>query len=478
MFACEMGTGKTLVVLSLLEALKAGSIWYVAPKTVLPEIENQIEEWGFHFPFIRFMTYDGLKVAAQTKQDAPQAIVFDESPRIKTPEAQRSQAAMHVANASREEHGNNSLLFAMSGSPAPKSPLDWWHQIEVIRPGYLREGSLFAFRDRLAVTEEREGLAHGKFTRVVAWKTKGVCSVCGLGPDMHTTHPYEESDELGALHRRLSRIAKIVFKRDCLDLPEKIYREIKIPVSEQTKRHAALIRKVYPRAATQLNMLRQLSDGFQYKDVDAGMEVCPNCNGKGVVRVEDRDCDCDVCAGAGERMTTNRVAVYQNGNPKEAALIDLLEEFENRVIVYAGYTASVDACVQICRREGWSVIRVDGRGWAWCSDEALADTSPATLLKEFQKDDARKIAFVGQPEAAGMGLTLTASPVIIFYSNSYSGEARIQAEDRIHRPGSKGCLIIDLMHLGTDELILQNLRQKKRLQDITLGDIQASEALR
>ena len=57
---------------------------------------------------------------------------------------------------------------------------------------------------------------------------------------------------------------------------------------------------------------------------------------------------------------------------------------------------------------------------------------------------------VGQADSAGTGLTLTASNEIVYYSNSFNGEARMQSMHRIHRPGmdiNKGALITDLIHL-------------------------------
>ncbi len=73
-----------------------------------------------------------------------------------------------------------------------------------------------------------------------------------------------------------------------------------------------------------------------------------------------------------------------------------------------------------------------------------------------------------------MGLTLTASPTIVFYSNDFNAESRIQAEDRIHRPGmdkTRGATIIDLIHLPSDEYVLDNLKKKKDLQNLTMGEL-------
>jgi len=76
-----------------------------------------------------------------------------------------------------------------------------------------------------------------------------------------------------------------------------------------------------------------------------------------------------------------------------------------------------------------------------------------------------------------MGLTLTASPTEFFFSNDFSGEARIQAVARFHRTGAdenRGCTVIDAVCLPTDLLVLDNLRRKKELQALSMGDITAA----
>jgi len=50
----------------------------------------------------------------------------------------------------------------------------------------------------------------------------------------------------------------------------------------------------------------------------------------------------------------------------------------------------------------------------------------------------------------------------------------MQAEDRFHRAGmdtNRGATIIDLIHLSTDKLVLDNLKKKKKLQSLTMGDL-------
>ena len=69
--------------------------------------------------------------------------------------------------------------------------------------------------------------------------------------------------------------------------------------------------------------------------------------------------------------------------------------------------------------------------------------------------------------------TLTEAKVLIFYSNSYDLELRIQAEDRIHRIGQNhSCTYIDLVSKGTvDEKILDSLLKKVDISNQILGEV-------
>ncbi|MFA5572816.1 MAG: hypothetical protein WDA42_06890, partial [Candidatus Bathyarchaeia archaeon] len=98
------------------------------------------------------------------------------------------------------------------------------------------------------------------------------------------------------------------------------------------------------------------------------------------------------------------------------------------------------------------------------------------MLRLFQdpEREMEKVVWLGHPKSSGMGITLTASPTAVYFSNSFNGEDRIQSEDRIHRGGmdeNRGATIIDLFNLKTDQMILENLKNKIRLQNITLGAV-------
>ena len=511
--AGDMGTGKTLAVIEVMEASGMTDWIYVAPRSALRATDLEFEKWNAKIT-PRFFTYEGLKKEVEnwpTGKKAPEGVIFDESSRLKNITAQRTQAAKHLADSIREDHGNNGFVILMSGTPAPKDPTNWWSQAEIACPGFLREGDIFKFRETLGITQQREtSPGAGSYPHLVAWRDdEKKCNICGQLDDhvdhhpdaivlgVQGAHPHVPCvNEVARLHKRLNGLVIVRMKKDCLDLPEKQYELVRLKPSNSVMNAARMIKRRSRNTITALTLLRELSDGFQYEDTDVGFGPCPVCNGTKVYkefydpedenggpasqeailagRCKERTCPCPRCDGTGEIVKTSRTAVPVP-TPKEDLLCELLDKYSDvgRFVTYAGFEGSVDRIVGICHKEKWATIRVDGRGWFGQLPDGQIITDPK-LLKVFQygQSDYEKVVFVGQPGAAGMGLTLTASPAIFYWSNSFDGEARIQSEDRIHRLGmdeNRGATIWDCIHLPTDEFVLANLQKKRKLQDLTLG---------
>ena len=93
------------------------------------------------------------------------------------------------------------------------------------------------------------------------------------------------------------------------------------------------------------------------------------------------------------------------------------------------------------------------------------------IVNRFQEDDSLKF-FVGQPRTGGYGLTLTAANTVIYYSNNYDLEVRLQSEDRAHRIGQTSSVTyIDLVAEKTvDEKIVTALRKKINIATQVLGE--------
>ena len=497
-FACEMGTGKTLAAIETMERanIASGEVWYVGPKSGVKAVKREFIKWDCKIE-PRWMTYAGLVSVMKEwieGEPAPRMVIFDESSKVKTPTSQRSQAALALANFVREEHPDDGYIVCMSGTPAPKVPTDWWHQCEVAYPGFVKEGTIGKFKMRLCIIENRENMSGGVYPHIVTWlDDKNKCAICGEYEEGHTTnHTFKESkNEVEYLYKRLKGLVLVKFKKECLDLPEKQY-IIKYAKPEvDVLRTAKSIRNTAPRVITALTLLRELSDGFQYTDEEVGKDTCTHCKGTGRTESPEQDgadleIICDACGGVGSVPRFVRGTI-ELGSPKDALLIEELEMHEDvgRLVVWAGFTGSIDRVVAICHKYGWATLRVDGRGYEGI--DALGETVESdTFLDAMDLSHPRfkmllerypKLCYVGHPQAGGMALTLTGSPTEVYYSNDFNGEARMQSEDRFHRAGmdtNRGARVVDFIHLPTDELVLNNLKQKKKLQALSMGDLEAA----
>ncbi len=515
--------GKTLSAIEVMEKSGVTDWFWVGPRSALYAVEREFKKWDLDQSInLEMMTYEALTKRMKTwvdGDDPPQGVIFDESSRLKSPKSQRSQAAQALADGIREKYGYAGYVILMSGTPAPKSPMDWWKSCEICYPGFLKEGNPTGFKLRLGICSKQENKITGQtFLQHVTWRDdENKCDICG-GYDPHRPRPQniepeaelvycDEDDhrftksknEVSYLYERLKGLVIIKHKKDCLDLPDKRYRVIRCETKPAMRRVAKTLMQVAPSTITGLTWLRELSDGFQYRNVEDGTKQCPVCNGSGTKEywVDPEDSEksftmtemldpeyastlektpltCFSCGGSGEIINYTRT-VKTIPCPKDDALINLLSENEEhgRVVIFAGFTGSIDKITELCKKEHWSVVRVDGRGWLTYDETGeRVDTKPLDYWAN--TTDNHKVAFVAHPKSGGMGLTLTEARMAIYYSNSYEGESRTQSEDRIHRIGmdmNKGATIVDLIHLPTDEAVLERLKSNRRLELMSMGEI-------
>ena len=99
-------------------------------------------------------------------------------------------------------------------------------------------------------------------------------------------------------------------------------------------------------------------------------------------------------------------------------------------------------------------------------------SNPDTNIEKFQDPKSPVRFFVGNPQTGGYGITLTAANNVIYYSNGYDLEKRLQSEDRAHRIGQKKAVTyIDLIAPKTvDEKIRKALRKKINIATEIMGE--------
>ena len=517
-------THNTLAAQAVMEKSGADLFWWAGPKTSLPNIKRELRLWGFPSDRIQveFFTYEGLVRVVDEwdgSQPLPRGFIADEVSRCKNHTSQRSRAANRLAEMIRAKYGFDGYVIEMSGTPAPKTPVDWWSVCEIAWPGFLKEGSPKAMEERLAFMVQAQYDA-GPFKKRIGWKdNEHKCATCGelrdVGPheldgitDPDDYHPFTPStNEVAYLYERLKGLVTVKHKKDCLDLPEKRYRKVVCKPTPSTLRVAQAIVNAAPNAVTGMTLLRELSDGFQYREVQDGMTRCTHCsdgtvsewsdpqnpertysavdmlNPDVVVRLVKQTVPCPVCGGSREVAKIVRVS-REVPCPKDAALKMLLDENEEsgRLVVFAGFTGSVDRIVKLCLREKWDVVRCDQGNFQVFAADSEGDNGGVVSGEEpldywANLADHHRVTFVANPESGGMSLTLVEARMVVYWSNSFKSEFRGQSEDRIHRKGmdvNKGATIVDLIHLPSDERVLNVLQANRRLELMTMGELTAN----
>jgi SNF2 family DNA or RNA helicase len=299
----------------------------------------------------------------------------------------------------------------MTGSPVTKNPLDLYSQCEFLSPWLLNFQSFYAFRNRYA--EMKTIHARGRSIQVV--------------------HKFQN---IGELSDKLKGFSYRVLKEDCLDLPDKIY----------IKRNVALTSeqlKLYQQMKT---MALAILNGKQVTSVTVLTQL---------MRLHQITCGHFTADdGSTQLVKSNRIT----------ELMDVLEEVEGKAIIWANYQHDITNIIKAI------VEKYD--------DESIVDYYGLTPQEDRQENIQKfqnnsKCRFlIGTPQTGGYGITLTAANTVIYYSNGYDLEKRLQSEDRAHRIGQKKSVTyVDLIAEKTvDEKIVKALRKKINIASEVLGE--------
>jgi SNF2 family DNA or RNA helicase len=155
---------------------------------------------------------------------------------------------------------------------------------------------------------------------------------------------------------------------------------------------------------------------------------------------------------------------YEETPAKIAALDGILERLtaeREKVVLWSFYRATLELLAERFSRHG--LVRIDG---------SVGDTGERReAVRRFQEDDDTLI-FLGNPAAAGAGLTLHRASVAIYESLSNQAAHFMQSLDRIHRRGQdRDVEYIVLLGRGTiDEREYRRLLGKVDAQADVLGD--------
>lgn len=436
----EMGTGKTKVTIDNANYLymkkQINDVIVLAPNSVytnwIDEIKNHsklepdifvwkkskeklLKKYKYNNFFWILMNIESLSRAKGKKFLEEQLIkrgpntllIIDESTTIKNKQALRTKSLLHMARAAKYKR-------ILTGSPVTKSPLDLYTQCAFLDKSLLGFTSYYAFRNRYAEMQEIH-----------------------LGT--HTTKIPRKYINLEELEVKLKNFSYRCRKDECLDLPYKMHIQRYVDMTtEQEKAYTKLKKEAraiieneevsFANKLTEIIKLHQVSCGF-------------------------------VKTNSGELIK------FEN-NPKLKELEQVLEETNEKSIIWANYIANIKDIIKLLEDKYGKEAVVSIYG------EVSVDNR-REAVRRFQNDPRCRF-FVGNPSVGGYGLTLTAARNVVYFSNSYNLEHRQQSEDRCHRIGqtsSNPVTYVDLLSNDSiDRLILLSLQTKKSLSHQIMGD--------
>lgn len=364
-----------------------------------------------------FMTTAGRKFAGQFARERNAMCVLDESQRIKTPSAKRTQALARYG-----KHFARKRI--LTGTPVTNSPFDVYSQLKFLDWDFWkREGfaDYQSFKTYFGIWEER-----------VAYLP---ADEDGNRKESHRFKALVTYKNIDKLHDIVRRVSSRVLKSQVLDLPDKLY----------TKRY-------FEPSAEQARLYKQLKEEFLIELESGELLTAPLL----IVRLLRFQ---QMLSGY---LPSDDGEVLQplSENPRLTLLLDTLQDVDGKALIFARFKQDINL---IMAELGDRAVRYDGE---------VEDDERIAARKAFQDPDSPVRFFVGNPAACGSGLTLTAAGTVIYYSNSFNLEQRLQSEDRAHRIGQKKPVrYIDLVARGTiDTHIVKSLREKRNIASQITGD--------
>jgi len=253
---------------------------------------------------------------------------------------------------------------------------------------------------------------------------------------------FQRLEELQAL---IAPFSYRVLKSDCMDLPPKVYQTRDVELTPEQRR---MYDEILRHATTELE----------------GQHVVAKTVIAQMLRLHQ------VALG---HCADNERHVFDVPSNRIDALIEVLEDHDGPAIIWSHYRFELDKIVWRLRKHFGprSVAQFHGGNRGERDEEE----------RRFLGGDAECDYMVSTQSAGGKGNTWVAQArevgrrpigLMVYCSNSFDLEHRLQSEDRAHRRGQTGGLtLVDLIARGTvEERIVRALRQKIDLASAVTGE--------
>jgi SNF2 family DNA or RNA helicase len=340
-------------------------------------------------------------------------MIVDESSHIKTPTAAQSRRTRSLGRLA-------DCRSTLTGTMITQGPFDAYSQFDYLKVGALGFDTYTAFKGYYAEIEDQP------------IPGAPIDPKTGKPPTHQVVAKYKNMD---VLKERMDAMSSIWLKKDCLDLPDKVYEPPRYV--DMTPEQARL----YAEARTEILVWLEEHQHLTIRNCLSRMLRLSQITGGFLPSDEDREAQ-----------------PIEGGNPKVDGMLNVIEELEPdaKVIVWARFVPELRLIAQELRNH------FGGRVSRWWGE--IKEDVRSVELDCFMNDPARRF-WVGQPHSGGFGVTLTAASHVIYFSNDFSYEARAQSEDRAHRIGQVNKVTYwDLVvPRSIDEKVLAVLGVKKEM---------------
>jgi SNF2 family DNA or RNA helicase len=358
-----------------------------------------------------FSQGDAYKYAEKFGLISRAVVYVDESSRIKSHDANRTKAITKIGR-------NFKRRRIATGTAITKGPQDLYSQYSFMDVDIIGGSSYYAFRNRYCV--------------MGGYKQKQIVG---------TQNEEELLQLIGPYTFRAS-------KAECLDLPPKVYQVRKVEPSQQQKlAYKELKKDGYTEfdgsAASFTNVLvrdlrlQQISSGFF-----PGAKLVDGVIVDNAVQIEP----------------------FSGKNPKVEELLQVVDEIDGKVIVWCRFQKEVQLVADALSRIAPTVTFF-----------GLNTTEENTAARQRFMLDPDVRFFVGTQSAGGIGITLVSASTVVYMSNTFMLDDRIQSEDRAHRIGqtSQSVLYIDILIDGewVDSRVLEALKNNRNYADWLMEEI-------
>lgn len=440
-FFLEQRTGKTPAEMAVLgRRFQRGEIkraLIIAPKSVIPEWSRQLEAFA-DFPywfldlagqaplterarrlltadvgpdrlFIVGVNYDSVaRLLPALEQWRPDAIVADESQRLKSPTSQVSKAVYQLALDCK-------YRAALTGTPVTQGAEDLFAQYRYLDPRIFGT-SWIAFRAAYCIMggfEQRKIVGYNNLAELTA-KAHKIAFRCRLA-DVYDMPDIVDSYRFCDLEPPARRLYDQLVADSVAELAD-----------------ARVV--TAPNVMTRILRLQQMTGGY------------------GAVDNDDPD-------------TTQRFTSVHISNAKLSLLAEVVadtlgEDPANKVVVFARFRAELEAIEQALEKWGVEVLHggTKDRGAVVARFQSTAAGSPRV--------------FVGQTQAASSGIPLDAADTVIHYSYPFSYEQHYQCRFRVQKVGKvrPTSHIYLQVNNSVDAQVLRALKAKRNLADLAVDN--------